>query len=39
MIEAARSYLQHALFEQVMQGKVDPSWITWVFEHAGKRLC
>jgi hypothetical protein len=24
----ARGKLQHALFEQVMQGKVDPSWIT-----------
>ena len=22
-----------------MQGKVDSSWITWVFEHSGTRSC
>jgi hypothetical protein len=33
----ARGNLQHALFEQVMQGKVDPAWIACIFEHGGKR--
>jgi len=25
--------VQHALLEQVVQRKVDPSWIAWVVEH------